>query len=308
MGTQLAFDWRQIIHSRKNIALLGLFFAAFIIAFFALVWTHRLDIQQTSEATANAAVANYAEYNLDTLSKTQKPLLANLDDQNSATGVIDLGIQLDQPDTTRNGLLSLRTAQLEMRQRHYKALNTMPLPPLHQLKGDVLALTTLKKQQKPAVTAVSTSVAYLVTILPYLSWLTGAAAVLLACDSWVERRRHQTLLPLWEYLLIFMALTLLAGIWIISFSMLINTWITNAYLTTFIVTATALLPLILPQLFRFVWFLPFSYLDVAAMMRGTLIDRLNQPLASIWIGTGALFIWSVLNLGLFGYRARKEAA
>ena len=146
MGTQLAFDWRQIIHSRKNIALLGLFFAAFIIAFFALVWTHRLDIQQTSEATANAAVANYAEYNLDTLSKTQKPLLANLDDQNSATGVIDLGIQLDQPDTTRNGLLSLRTAQLEMRQRHYKALNTMPLPPLHQLKGDVLALTTLKKQ------------------------------------------------------------------------------------------------------------------------------------------------------------------
>ena len=82
MGTQLAFDWRQIIHSRKNIALLGLFFAAFIIAFFALVWTHRLDIQQTSEATANAAVANYAEYNLDTLSKTQKPLLANLDDQN----------------------------------------------------------------------------------------------------------------------------------------------------------------------------------------------------------------------------------
>ena len=57
MGTQLAFDWRQIIHSRKNIALLGLFFAAFIIAFFALVWTHRLDIQQTSEATANAAVA-----------------------------------------------------------------------------------------------------------------------------------------------------------------------------------------------------------------------------------------------------------
>ncbi len=93
-----------------------------------------------------------------------------------------------------------------------------------------------------------------------------------------------------------MALTLLAGIWIISFSMLINTWITNAYLTTFIVTATALLPLILPQLFRFVWFLPFSYLDVAAMMRGTLIDRLNQPLASIWIGTGALFIWSVLNL------------
>jgi hypothetical protein len=43
-------------------------------------------------------------------------------------------------------------------------------------------------------------------------------------------------------------------------------------------------------------------------MRGTLIDRLNQPLASIWIGTGALFIWSVLNLGLFGYRVRKEAA
>ena len=366
MGTQLAFDWRQIIHSRKNIALLGLFFATFIIAFFALVWTHRLDIQQTSEATANAAVANYAEYNLDTLSKTQKPLLANLDDQNSATGVIDLGIQLDQPDTTRNGLLSLRTAQLEMRQRHYKALNTMPLPPLHQLKGDVLALTTLKKQQKPAVTAVSTSAAYLVTILPYLSWLTGAAAVLLACDSWVERRRHQTLisarplsvgvagssrlltligfyililvaggaaavglpallkgfgdfdypmaimgqtlLPLWEYLLIFVGLTLLAGIWIISFSMLINTRITNAYLTTFIVTATALLPLMLPQLFRFVWFLPFSYLDVAAMMRGTLIDRLNQPLASIWIGTGTLFIWSVLNLGLFGYRVRKEAA
>ncbi len=87
-------------------------------------------------------------YNLDTLSKTQKPLLANLDDQNSATGVIDLDIQLDQPDTTRNGLLSLRTAQLEMRQRHYKALNTMPLPPLHQLKGDVLSAYYVKKAAK----------------------------------------------------------------------------------------------------------------------------------------------------------------
>ena len=76
MGTQFAFDWRQIIHSRKNMAVLGLFMAVFIVAFFALSWTKRLDVTQTSQATANAALANYAEYNLDTLSQAQKPLLA----------------------------------------------------------------------------------------------------------------------------------------------------------------------------------------------------------------------------------------
>ena len=366
MGTQLGFDWRQMVHSRKNLALAGLFVAAFIIGFFALMWTHRLDVGQTAQATANAAVANYAEYNLDTLSKSQKPLLANLDAQNSATGVIGLGIKLGEPDTTRNGLLSLRNAQLEMRQRHFKAINTMPLPPLHQLKGDVLTLTKLKNTDKPAVTGVTTSSSYIVTILPYLSWLTGAAAILLACDSWVERRRHQTLmtarpltagvagssrlltltgfyllilaagllaivalpalfngigdtayplavmgktlLPLWQYLLLFGGLTLLAGIWIISFCMLLNTWVTNAYLTTFIAAAVAISPLMLPQVFRFLWFLPFPYLDSYATVSGTLIDRLNQPLASTWIGAGLLLVWVIVNLGLFGYRVKKEVA
>lgn len=366
MGTQLGFDWRQMVHSRKNLALAGLFVAAFIIGFFALMWTHRLDVGQTAQATANAAVANYAEYNLDTLSKSQKPLLANLDAQNSATGVIGLGIKLGEPDTTRNGLLSLRNAQLAMRQRHFKAINTMPLPPLHQLKGDVLTLTRLKNDDKPAVTEVTTSSAYIVTILPYLSWLTGAAAILLACDSWVERRRHQTLmtarpltagvagssrlltltgfyllilavgllvivalpamfnglgdtayplaamgetlLPLWQYLLLFGGLTLLAGIWIITCCMLINTWVTNAYLTTFIVTAAALLPLMLPQVFRWLWFLPLPYLDSYATLSGTLVDRLNQPLASVGVGAALLLGWAIVNLGIFGYRVKKEDA
>lgn len=366
MGTQLGFDWRQMVHSRKNLALAGLFAAAFIIGFFALMWTHRLDAGQTAQATANAAVANYAEYNLDTLSKAQKPLLANLDAQNSATGVIGLGIKLDEPDTTRNGLLSLRNAQLEMRQRHFKAINTMPLPPLHQLKGDVLTLTKLKNHDKPAITGVTTSSSYIVTILPYLSWLTGAAAILLACDSWVERRHHrtlmtarpltagvagssrlltltgfyllilavgllaivvlpalfngigntayplavmgQTLLPLRQYLLVFGGLTLLAGIWIISFCMLLNTWVTNAYLTTFIVAAVAISPLMLPQVFRFLWFLPFPYLDSYATLSGTLIDRLNQPLASVGVAAALLLGWAFVNLGLFGYRVKKEVA
>lgn len=366
MGTQLGFDWRQMVHSRKNLALAGLFAAVFIIGFFALMWTHRLDAGQTAQATANAAVANYAEYNLDTLSKAQKPLLANLDAQNSATGVIGLGIKLDEPDTTRNGLLSLRNAQLEMRQRHFKAINTMPLPPLHQLKGDVLTLTKLKNHDKPAITGVTTSSSYIVTILPYLSWLTGAAAILLACDSWVERRHHrtlmtarpltagvagssrlltltgfyllilavgllaivvlpalfngigntayplavmgQTLLPLRQYLLVFGGLTLLAGIWIISFCMLLNTWVTNAYLTTFIVAAVAISPLMLPQVFRFLWFLPFPYLDSYATLSGTLIDRLNQPLASVGVAAALLLGWAFVNLGLFGYRVKKEVA
>ena len=63
MGRQLAWDWRELSHSRENIGLVGMCLAACSMAFFALVWTHRLDIRQTSEATANAAVANYAEYN-----------------------------------------------------------------------------------------------------------------------------------------------------------------------------------------------------------------------------------------------------
>ncbi|MFK5283194.1 ABC transporter permease, partial [Lacticaseibacillus paracasei] len=83
-----------------------------------------------------------------------------------ATGVIGLGLQLDEPDTTRNGLLSLRTAQLAMRQHHYKALNTMPLPPLHQLTGDVRSLNVLKSEGRPAATSVSTSASYIVLVLP----------------------------------------------------------------------------------------------------------------------------------------------
>ena len=366
MGTQLAFDWRQIIHSRKNMAVLGLFMAAFIVAFFALSWTKQLDVTQTSQATANAALANYAEYNLDTLSQAQKPLLANLDAQNSATGVIGLGLQLDEPDTTRNGLLSLRTAQLAMRQHHYKALNTMPLPPLHQLTGDVLSLNVLKSEGRPAATSVSTSASYIVLVLPYLGWITGAAAILLSCDSWIERRRHRTLitarpltaglagssrllmltgfyiltllagfalmvatpaliaglgdfnypiavmgtaiLPLWQYILFFGGLPILAGIWLISFSMLVNTWITNVYLTAFIVMAAGLLPVMLPQLFHFLWFLPMPYLDSYATLSGTLVDRLNQPLASVVIGTGLLFLWTFVNLFIFGLRVKKEAA
>ena len=35
------------------------------------------------------------------------------------------------------------------------------------------------------------------------------------------------ILPLWQYILLFGGLTILAGIWLISFSMLVNTWITN---------------------------------------------------------------------------------
>jgi hypothetical protein len=116
------------------------------------------------------------------------------------------------------------------------------------------------------------------------------------------------ILPLWQYILLFGGLTILAGIWLISFSMLVNTWITNVYLTAFIVMAAGLLPVMLPQLFHFLWFLPMPYLDSYATLSGTLVDRLNQPLASVVIGTGLLFLWTFVNLFIFGLRVKKEAA
>ena len=79
------------------------------------------------------------------------------------------------------------------------------------------------------------------------------------------------ILPLWQYILLFGGLTILAGIWLISFSMLVNTWITNVYLTAFIVMAAGLLPVMLPRLFHFLWFLPMPYLDSYATLSGTLV-------------------------------------
>ncbi|MDN6333205.1 MAG: ABC transporter permease, partial [Lacticaseibacillus paracasei] len=84
--------------------------------------------------------------------------------------------------------------------------------------------------------------------------------------------------------------------------------ITNVYLTAFIVMAAGLLPVMLTRLFHFLWFLPMPYLDSYATLSGTLVDRLNQPLASVVIGTGLLFLWTFVNLFIFGLRVKKEAA
>ena len=51
-----------------------------------------------------------------------------------------------------------------------------------------------------------------------------------------------------------------------------------------------------------------QYLDSYATLSGTLVDRLNQPLASVVIGTGLLFLWTFVNLFIFGLRVKKEAA
>jgi hypothetical protein len=72
--------------------------------------------------------------------------------------------------------------------------------------------------------------------------------------------------------------------------------------------AAGLLPVMLPRLFHFLWFLPMPYLDSYATLSGTLVDRLNQPLASVVIGTGLLFLWTFVNLFIFGLRVKKEAA